>query len=176
MIKRKIIFIFLFIFACIFIIQSAYSNSTEDFLREYICDIYTEYKNKLDSKNDITWKDFIGTEYQYVNRTLRLIERYDDVIVGKQHQKLMSMKNSFFRYRSKLDDMIELTPNSYKSSLNDIHNMLDDHEFDLFNFYILDDGQLTRKVISLKDDQWEIEKVMFFLMEEVDPYDGFNCN
>ncbi len=170
--NKKIIFIFIFMF----IVQSAYANTTKDFLREFICNIYTEYKG---SNND-TMRNILASGYKYANSSIRLIEKYENKVSMNHSRKLISMKNTFVHYRGVLDNVMEVSYSSNKSNLSALHNMLNDDGlgvlFDLIKIYGIDNSQLMRYADRLDSDEKDIKEQIFSLIEDVDPYHRLNCN
>lgn len=152
-----------------------HANSTEHFLREFTCNIYTEYKG---SKKD-TMRDILASSYKYANSSIRLIEKYEKKVPMKHSRKLMSMKNTFVHYRGVLDNVMEVSYSSNKSNLSALHNMLNDDGlgvlFDLIKIYGIDNSQLMRYAGRLDSDEKYIGELLLSLIEDVDPYHRLKC-
>jgi len=160
------------------LVGSAYmhANATEDFLREFICINYVEYK---DSKSD-TMRNILASSYKYANGSIRTIEKHENKVSSSHYMKLTSMKNTFVHYRGVLDNVMEVSYSSNKSTLSALHNMVNDDDlgvlFDLIKIYGIDNSQLMRYAKRMDSDEKDIKDQIFSLIEELDPYHRLNCN
>ena len=153
---------------------------SKTFLTDYVCNAYLPYNKFYKDNENFNYKQFITIEYKYLNKGILSIKHNIEYVDSKHKTQLSLLKKYLARNRKILDEMMMSQFDTSITKISAIHNMLKDDGrgilTDLFKIYILDQREMINLGKKMEYNEKLIKKILFSIIEDVDPKHRLTCN
>lgn len=171
---------FLKVLFLIIVVFEGIQADSKTFLTDYTCNAYLPYNKFYKDNENFNYNQFITVEYKYLNKAILSIEDNIGYVDYKHKSQLSLLKKYLTRNRKILDEMMISKFDTSITKISAIHNMLKDDGrgilTDLFKVYILDQREMINLGKKMEYNEKLTKKIIFSIIEDVDPQHRLNCN